>query len=66
MTVKLPTVAAVAPLNKPPVHIISENPDSTYALTNSDSGYSRIVCGDINSAQREKFRLDALSAQEKF
>jgi hypothetical protein len=66
MTVKLPTVAAVVPINKPPVHIISENLDGTYALTNSDSGHSRIVCGDINSAQKEKFRLDALSAQEKF
>ena len=66
MTVKLPTVAVVVPINKPPVHIISENPDGTYALTNSDSGHSRIVCADINSANKEKARLDALAAQEKF
>ena len=66
MTVKLPTVAVVTPINKPPVHIISENPDGTYALTNSDSGHSRIVCADIKSANLEKARLDALAAQEKF
>lgn len=66
MTVKLPTVAAIVPINKAPVHIITENPDSTFSLTNSDSGHSRVVCADLPSAQREKTRLDALAAQEKF
>lgn len=66
MTAKLPTIAVTVPINKPPVHVISQQPDGTYALTNSDNGRTRIFCADIKSANLEKARLDALAAQEKF
>jgi hypothetical protein len=56
----------VQPLKSAPVHTISANTDGTFAVVNPDTGRSHINCADTASALKEKARLDALSAQEKF
>ncbi len=58
--------AVVAPLTKPILHVIVPNKDSTFSIVNPDNGRSHITCADYASAAKEKARLDALSAQEKF
>lgn len=56
----------VAPLQKAPTHAITSNNDGTFSLVHSDTGRTAVTCADLTTAMKEKTRLDAVAATEKF